>query len=103
MNQGMAKKYDESAVLSLDALAHIRLRPGMYIGRLGDGSHVDDGIYVMLKEVIDNCIDEFIMGNGTKIEIRLDSKSGVVSVRDWGRGIPLGKVIECVSQINTGA
>jgi len=99
----MAKKYDESTVLSLDALAHIRLRPGMYIGRLGDGSHPDDGIYVMLKEVIDNAVDEFIMGHGKKIEIALDEKTSTVSVRDWGRGIPLGKVIECVSQINTGA
>lgn len=97
----MAKKYDESAVKSLDALAHIRLRPGMYIGRLGDGSHPDDGIYVMLKEAIDNAVDEFIMGYGKKIEIELNDKT--VSVRDWGRGIPLGKVIECVSQINTGA
>ena len=97
----MAKKYDESTVLSLDALAHIRLRPGMYIGRLGDGSHPDDGIYVMIKEVIDNSVDEFIMHHGRKIEIKLDDKT--VSVRDWGRGIPLGKVIECVSQINTGA
>lgn len=103
MTKEMAKKYDESAILSLDALAHIRLRPGMYIGRLGDGSHPDDGIYVMIKEVIDNAVDEFIMGNGTKIEIELDEKSHTVSVRDWGRGIPLGKVIECVSQINTGA
>ena len=99
----MAKKYDESAVLSLDALSHIRLRSGMYIGRLGDGSNPDDGIYVMIKEVIDNAIDEFIMGNGKKIEIHLDEKTSTVSVRDWGRGIPLGKVIECVSQINTGA
>ncbi len=97
----MAKKYDESTVLSLDALAHIRLRPGMYIGRLGDGSHADDGIYIMIKEVIDNSVDEFIMHHGSKIEIKLDDKT--VSVRDWGRGIPLGKVIECVSQINTGA
>ena len=99
----MAKKYDESTVISLDALAHIRLRPGMYIGRLGDGSHPDDGIYVMLKEVIDNAVDEFIMHHGTKIAIELDEKTSKVSVRDWGRGIPLGKVIECVSQINTGA
>ncbi len=99
----MAKKYDESTVLSLDALAHIRLRSGMYIGRLGDGSHPDDGIYVMLKEVIDNAVDEFIMGNGKKVEITLDPKTSTVSVRDWGRGIPLGKVVECVSQINTGA
>lgn len=99
----MAKKYDESTVLSLDALAHIRLRSGMYIGRLGDGSHPDDGIYVMLKEAIDNSVDEFIMGHGKKIEIELDSKTSTVTVRDYGRGIPLGKVIECVSQINTGA
>lgn len=99
----MAKKYDESAVQSLDALSHIRLRPGMYIGRLGDGSHQDDGIYVMIKEVIDNSIDEFIMGNGKKISIALDAKTSKVTVRDWGRGIPLGKVVECVSQINTGA
>ncbi len=99
----MAKKYDESTVLSLDALSHIRLRPGMYIGRLGDGSHPDDGIYIMLKEVIDNSVDEFIMHHGSKIEIKLDEKTHKASVRDWGRGIPLGKVIECVSQINTGA
>src|SRR5690349_20161407 len=99
----MAKKYDESTVVSLDALAHIRLRPGMYIGRLGDGSHPDDGIYVMLKEIIDNAVDEFIMGNGSEIVIELDEKSGTASVRDFGRGIPLGKVMECVSQINTGA
>lgn len=99
----MAKKYDESAVQSLDALAHIRLRSGMYIGRLGDGSHPNDGIYVMLKEVIDNAVDEFIMGHGKEITIELNSKTSTVSVRDWGRGIPLGKVIECVSKINTGA
>lgn len=99
----MAKKYDESTVLSLDALSHIRLRSGMYIGRLGDGSHPDDGIYIMLKEVVDNAIDEFIMGHGSKVEIILDKKTSTVCVRDWGRGIPLGKVIECVSQINTGA
>lgn len=99
----MAKKYDESAVKSLDALTHIRLRPGMYIGRLGTGSHPDDGIYVMIKEIIDNSVDEFIMGNGIKIVIELDEKTSTVRVRDFGRGIPLGKVIECVSQINTGA
>ncbi len=99
----MAKKYDESTVLSLDALSHIRLRSGMYIGRLGDGSHPNDGIYVMLKEVIDNSVDEFIMHHGDKIAIELNEKTGTVAVRDWGRGIPLGKVIECASQINTGA
>jgi DNA gyrase subunit B/topoisomerase-4 subunit B len=97
----MAKKYDESSVQTLDPLAHIRLRTGMYIGRLGDGSHPDDGIYILIKEVIDNAVDEFIMGNGTKVVVEVDDKK--VSVRDWGRGIPLGKVIECVSQINTGA
>lgn len=99
----MAKKYDESTVRSLDALTHIRLRPGMYIGRLGSGAHPDDGIYVMIKEIIDNSVDEFIMGNGNKILIDLDEKTSTVKVRDFGRGIPLGKVIECVSQINTGA
>ena len=99
----MAKKYDESSVLSLDALAHIRLRSGMYIGRLGDGSHPDDGIYIMLKEAIDNSIDEFIMGHGKTVTITLDPKTSTVSIQDEGRGIPLGKVIECVSQINTGA
>lgn len=99
----MTKKYDESTVKTLDALSHIRLRSGMYIGRLGDGSHADDGIYIMLKEVIDNSVDEFIMKNGKKILIHLKEDSGLVSIRDFGRGIPLGKVIECVSQINTGA
>src|SRR5580704_16760044 len=99
----MAKQYDESSVKTLDALSHIRLRSGMYIGRLGDGSHPDDGIYVMLKEVIDNAVDEFIMGHGKEIAIELNENTSTVSVRDWGRGIPLGKVIECVSKINTGA
>lgn len=99
----MAKHYDESTVKTLDALAHIRLRSGMYIGRLGDGSNPDDGIYIMLKEVIDNSVDEFIMKHGKKIIVNVDEATGCVSVRDFGRGIPLGKVIECVSQINTGA
>ena len=99
----MAKKYDESSVKTVDALTHIRLRSGMYIGRLGDGSHPDDGIYVLLKEVIDNSVDEFIMRNGDKIELKFDPKTKLMSVRDFGRGIPLGKVIDCVSQINTGA
>lgn len=99
----MGKKYDESAVKTVDALTHIRLRSGMYIGRLGDGSHIDDGIYILLKEVIDNSIDEFIMGNGKKISISFDAKNHRLEVRDYGRGIPLGKVIDCVSQINTGA
>jgi topoisomerase-4 subunit B len=99
----MTKQYDESSVKTLDALSHIRLRSGMYIGRLGDGSHPDDGIYIMLKEVIDNSVDEFIMKHGNKILINNDEMEGKITVRDYGRGIPLGKVVECVSQINTGA
>ena len=95
-----AVKYDESAIQTLDALEHIRLRTGMYIGRLGDGSHPLDGIYVMLKEIIDNSVDEFIMGEGKRIEITRHGES--VTVRDFGRGIPLGKLVDCVSQINTG-
>jgi len=93
--------YDESKIKTLSSLEHIRLRTGMYIGRLGDGSNFDDGIYILLKEVVDNAIDEFIMGNGGKIEIEV--KNGTVKVRDYGRGIPLGKLVECVSVINTGA
>ncbi|RIL04830.1 MAG: DNA topoisomerase IV [Proteobacteria bacterium] len=92
--------YDEKSIQTLDALEHIRLRSGMYIGRLGDGSQPLDGIYVMLKEVVDNGIDEFIMGAGKKIEIRRDGDA--MTVRDYGRGIPLGKLVDCVSQINTG-
>lgn len=92
--------YDESKIQTLSALEHIRLRPGMYIGRLGDGSHFEDGIYVLLKEVIDNSVDEFIMDYGARIVIKVDTDK--VSVRDFGRGIPLGKVIDCVSIINTG-
>lgn len=99
----MAKKYDESTVKTLDALEHIRLRTGMYIGRLGDGTHPDDGIYILLKEVVDNSIDEFIMDYGDKVKITQDPSSCKITVRDHGRGIPLGKVIDCVSQINTGA
>ncbi len=93
--------YDESTIQTLSALEHIRTRPGMYIGRLGNGTHIDDGIYILLKEIIDNAIDEFIMGHGTKITIY--RTEGEVRVRDWGRGIPLGKVVDCVSVINTGA
>ncbi|MBS0654683.1 MAG: ATP-binding protein, partial [Verrucomicrobia bacterium] len=99
----MAKKYDEKAVQTLDAISHIRLRSGMYIGRLGDGSHPDDGIYILLKEVIDNSIDEFIMNHGKQIEVSVDLSSGRAHIRDFGRGIPLGKVVDCVSQMNTGA
>lgn len=95
------KTYDESQIKHLDALEHIRLRSGMYIGRLGDGSNQNDGIYVLLKEVIDNSIDEFIMGYGKKIDVSV--KDNHVKVRDYGRGIPLGKVVDCVSEINTGA
>ncbi len=100
-NVFMAIKYDESNIKSLSSLEHIRLRPGMYIGRLGDGSHVDDGIYILLKEVIDNSIDEFIMGCGSRVIITVLDRE--VTVRDYGRGIPLGKIVECVSVINTGA
>ncbi|MGB4960257.1 MAG: ATP-binding protein, partial [Saprospiraceae bacterium] len=92
--------YNEDNIRSLDWQEHIRLRPGMYIGKLGDGSSQDDGIYVLLKEVIDNSIDEFVMGNGKNIDILIEQ--GKVSIRDYGRGIPLGKVIDCVSKINTG-
>src|SRR5437016_8557759 len=93
--------YDESKIKTLSSLEHIRLRTGMYIGRLGDGSHYDDGCYVLLKEVIDNAIDEYIMGYGKEVELKIEGTR--VSVRDYGRGIPLGKVVDCVSTINTGA
>ena len=98
-----AKKhnYDETKIKTLSSLEHIRLRTGMYIGRLGDGSNYDDGIYVLLKEVIDNSIDEYIMGFGDKIAVELKDKT--ITVRDYGRGIPFGKLVECVSRINTGA
>lgn len=92
--------YSEDSIRSLDWKEHIRLRPGMYIGKLGDGSAYDDGIYVLLKEIVDNCIDEFVMGAGRSIDISISDHK--VSVRDYGRGIPLGKVIDCVSKINTG-
>ncbi len=93
-------KYTEDSIRSLDWREHIRLRPGMYIGKLGDGSAHDDGIYVLIKEIIDNSIDEYVMGNGKTIEIKISDHK--VVVRDYGRGIPLGKVIDCVSKINTG-
>ena len=94
-------EYNEDSIRSLDWKEHIRLRPGMYIGKLGDGSAPDDGIYVLMKEVIDNCIDEHTMGYGKQIEISIQGKT--VSVRDYGRGIPLGKIVDVVSKINTGA
>ena len=93
--------YDESKVKTLSSIEHIRLRTGMYIGRIGTGAHYDDGCYILLKEVIDNAIDEFIMGFGKQVEITVEGNR--VRVRDFGRGIPLGKVVDCVSQINTGA
>jgi topoisomerase-4 subunit B len=93
-------QYTEDNIRSLDWKEHIRLRPGMYIGKLGDGAAADDGIYILVKEVIDNCIDEFVMGNGKRVDIKV--KDGKVSVRDYGRGIPLGKVVEVVSKMNTG-
>ncbi len=94
-------QYTEDNIRSLDWKDHIRFRPGMYIGKLGDGSTPDDGIYILLKEILDNSIDEYVMGYGKTIEVSI--KDGVVKVRDYGRGIPLGKVIDCVSKINTGA
>ncbi|BHH83112.1 DNA topoisomerase IV subunit B [Desulforhopalus sp. 52FAK] len=94
--------YDESKIKTLSSLEHIRKRPGMYIGRLGDGSNQNDGIYILLKEVVDNCVDEFIMGAGKRINININEE-GYVSIRDFGRGIPLGKIVDCVSTINTGA
>ena len=94
-------KYDEDSIKSLDWREHIRLRPGMYIGKLGDGSAPDDGIYVMIKEVLDNCVDEHMMGYGKHIDITIEART--VTVRDYGRGIPLGKVVDVVSKINTGA
>src|SRR5438552_15123716 len=93
--------YDESKIKTLSSLEHIRLRTGMYIGRLGDGSHYDDGCYILLKEVIDNAIDEYIMGYGKEVQISIDETA--VSVRDFGRGIALGKWVDCVAKMNTGA
>ncbi|MDP2175020.1 MAG: DNA topoisomerase IV subunit B [Bacteroidota bacterium] len=93
-------QYSEDSIRSLDWKEHIRMRPGMYIGKLGDGASADDGIYVLVKEIIDNSIDEFMMGNGKKIEMKISDNK--VTIRDYGRGIPLGKVIDCVSKINTG-
>src|SRR5689334_15954844 len=94
-------EYNEESIKSLDWKEHIRLRPGMYIGKLGDGSSPDDGIYVLVKEVMDNCIDEYTMGYGKAVDLTIDGKT--VTIRDYGRGIPLGKVVDVVSKINTGA
>ena len=101
MTAAKAHNYDESKIKTLSSLDHIRKRTGMYIGRVGDGSHYDDGIYVLIKEVVDNAIDEFIMGFGERVVVTIEGTR--VTVRDFGRGIPLGKVVECVSRINTGA
>jgi len=92
--------YTEDNIKTLDWREHIRMRPGMYIGKLGDGSSQDDGIYILLKEIVDNCIDEFVMGAGKTIEINL--REDEVTVRDYGRGIPLGKMVDAVSKMNTG-
>lgn len=97
----MAESYNDASVKSLDWKEHIRLRPGMYIGKLGDGSAHDDGIYVLIKEIIDNSIDEFVMGNGKRIDVEITDRQ--VRIRDYGRGIPLGMVNACVSKMNTGA
>lgn len=97
----MAADYTEDDIKTLSWIEHIRLRPGMYIGKLGDGTQADDGIYILVKEVVDNCIDEFTMGHGKKIDISVED--GRVEVRDYGRGIPLGKLMDCASIINTGA
>src|ERR1035437_1275674 len=101
MADGKKNVYEEGKSNKLLSPSHIRLRTGMYIGRIGDGSHYDDGCYILLKEVIDNAIDEFIMGHGKEVQIGIEEQS--VTVRDFGRGIPLGKVVDCVSKINTGA
>src|SRR5665811_339983 len=97
----MSVGYSEEHIKTLEWREHIRLRPGMYIGKLGDGSSQDDGVYVLLKEVMDNAVDEFLMGNGRKIDVSITGKE--VRVRDYGRGIPLGKVLDAVSKMNTGA
>jgi DNA gyrase subunit B/topoisomerase-4 subunit B len=101
MAESKKHTYDESKIKTLSSLEHIRLRTGMYIGRIGDGSNYDDGCYILLKEVIDNAIDEYIMGHGKEVQINIEGTT--VSIRDFGRGIPLGKVVDCVSKINTGA
>src|SRR5881296_160857 len=101
MSEKPKHNYDESKIKTLSSLEHIRLRTGMYIGRIGSGAHYDDGCYILLKEIIDNAIDEFIMGYGKEVQIEIQDRA--VTVRDFGRGIPLGKVVDCVSKINTGA
>ena len=97
----MEEQYTEDSIKSLDWRQHIRKRPGMYIGKLGDGASYDDGIYVLIKEIIDNSIDEYVMGFGNTIEVNIENN--LVSIRDYGRGIPLTKLLDCMSKINTGA
>ena len=99
-NKPQEDNYGDENIVHIEGLAHVRLRPGMYIGKLGDGSHTDDGIYVLLKEVLDNSIDEYRMGKGKQIEISLSN--GAFTIRDYGRGIPLGKMVEAISIMNTG-
>ena len=101
MSQKKKQAYTEDKIKTLSSLEHIRLRTGMYIGRTGSGAHYDDGIYILVKEVIDNGIDEFIMGHGERINVSIEDD--MVTIRDFGQGIPLGKVVDCVSKINTGA
>src|SRR5215216_5648565 len=101
MAENTKHNYDESKIKTLSSLEHIRLRTGMYIGRIGNGSNPDDGCYILLKEVLDNAVDEYIMGHGKEVQIHIEGNR--VAVRDFGRGIPLGKVVDCVSKINTGA
>lgn len=101
MAETTQNQYNEDSIRTLDWKEHIRLRPGMYIGKLGDGTTPDDGIYILLKEVLDNSIDEYVMGNGKTIEVSIRDKE--VTIRDYGRGIPLGKLVDVVSKINTGA
>ena len=97
----MTANYSEDTIRTLDWKEHIRKRPGMYVGKLGDGSSPDDGIYILLKEVLDNCIDEYTMGFGKIIEVSIDEHQ--VAIRDYGRGVPLGKVLDVASKMNTGA
>ena len=102
-NENVVENYNDDSIVHLEDMEHIRRRPGMYIGKLGDGASQDDGIYVLIKEVIDNSIDEFTSGFGRRIEITVDKAERKVRIRDYGRGIPLGKIVDAVSKLNTGA
>ena len=103
MSDQQVLNYTEDTIQTLEWNEHIRHRPGMYIGKLGDGSQPDDGIYVLLKEVFDNSLDEHMMGFGTRIDVQVNTELGEVSVRDYGRGIPLGSLVDVASKMNTGA